>query len=97
MRLSVIEIGIIKKIAQKIYGKDVKVFIFGSRADNTKKGGDIDLYIETSKNATIQDKLNFLVDFENKMGEQKVDIIVKTPISKPKEIFEIARNSGILL
>ena len=97
MRLSVIEIEIIKEITQKVYEKDAKVFIFGSRADDTKKGGDIDLYIETTKNATIQDKLNFLVDIENKMGEQKVDIIVKTPLSKPKEIFEIARNGGILL
>jgi predicted nucleotidyltransferase len=97
MRLSNIEREIIKEAAQNIYDKDAKIFIFGSRVDDTKKGGDIDIYIETPKHATIKDKLNFLVALENKIGEQKVDIIIKTPISKPKEIFEIAKNNGILL
>lgn len=97
MRLSLMEIGIIKEITQKIYEKDAKVFIFGSRVDDAKKGGDIDIYIETTKNATIKDKLTFLVAIENKLGEQKVDLVVKTPASKPKAIFEIAKNSGILL
>jgi len=49
VRLSEYEIRTIKETAKEIFGKDVKVYIFGSRADLTKKGGDIDIFIETDK------------------------------------------------
>ena len=42
MRLSRKEIEIILNVAQKIYGTSVKVYLFGSRTDDSKKGGDID-------------------------------------------------------
>jgi len=49
VRLSEYEIRIIKETAKEIFGKGAKVYIFGSRADLTKKGGDIDIFIETDK------------------------------------------------
>ena len=44
MRLSSKEINIIKNKAQLIFGDSI-VYLFGSRVDDTKKGGDIDLYL----------------------------------------------------
>jgi len=46
----------------KNYFPNSKLYLFGSRADNTKKGGDIDLYIET----TI-DEYDYLKVLEFKM------------------------------
>ena len=45
MRLSEKEKKIILNLAKKYFGKNTKVYVFGSRLEN-KKGGDIDLYIE---------------------------------------------------
>ena len=45
MRLQKQEIQTILQVAKSIYGQKVKVYLFGSRLDNTKRGGDIDLLI----------------------------------------------------
>ncbi len=44
MRLSDFEIKSIKEVAKKNFGESVKITLFGSRVDDTKRGGDIDLY-----------------------------------------------------
>jgi len=67
MRINNETIELIKDLANKYFGIDSKVFVFGSRIDDSKKGGDIDLYIETSldlKNI-VNNKLLFLVELEN--------------------------------
>jgi len=45
MRLTDKEQQIIKQTISKYFGTDIKIFLFGSRVDNSKNGGDIDLYI----------------------------------------------------
>ena len=46
------------------------MWLFGSRTDPTKKGGDIDLYIETEINEDIlRKKLKFLVKLGNEIGD----------------------------
>jgi len=51
MRLSVKEINTIKSCAKAFFGAHARVLLFGSRVDDQKRGGDIDLYIipETNK------------------------------------------------
>jgi len=97
MRLSDFERNTIKNLAKQFYGQQAKVILFGSRVDDTKKGGDIDVFIETPLESSIKDKLNFLVQLENKIGEQKVDLVVKSKNSPAKDIFDIAKATGIKL
>ena len=97
MRLSDFEIKAIKKLANQFFGQQATVILFGSRVDDSKKGGDIDVFIETPLESSIKDKLNFLVQLENNIGEQKVDLIVKSKNSPPKDIFDIAKKTGIAL
>ncbi len=84
VRLTEDEIKAIKESAIKNFGKNVKVWIFGSRVDLTKKGGDIDIYIETEDLSNrVDKKIKFLVDLQNKIGEQKIDVIIaKTGCNK---------------
>ncbi len=72
------------------------VWIFGSRVDINRKGGDIDIFIKTPNTDNIlQTKIIFLREFEKKWGEQKVDLIIETTNSKFNKIFEIARQEGV--
>jgi predicted nucleotidyltransferase len=56
MRLSDKEITIIQNTLYTYFGKNIKIYLFGSRIDDNKTGGDIDLYIQTqhSDNFTYQ-------------------------------------------
>ncbi len=56
----------------------VSIKVFGSRADLNKKGGDIDLLIEVSGMAIDKRRLqqNIRLKLHEKMGEQKMDIVI---------------------
>jgi len=77
MRLSSIEIKKIIDVAKEVYGSSVKVFLFSSRTDDSKRGGDIDLLIRTE----TQEKLGFMgrvlmrAKLKMVLGDQKIDIV----------------------
>jgi len=83
------------------FGKNDHLWLFGSRVDDTKKGGDIDLYIETEeKNSRIalEKKLSFLNDLWSSLGEQKIDIVLNlTHDNFSLPIYQQAKSQGILL
>ncbi len=47
MRLTEKQINAIKRAFKNIFSESDHIWLFGSRVDDAKKGGDIDLYIET--------------------------------------------------
>jgi len=95
MRLTDFEKNTIKKTAQDIFGPDARIFLFGSRVKDHEKGGDIDLYIETDKHSCLQDKISFLSNLKFKLGDQKIDAIINSPNQHEKNIFKIAKETGI--
>lgn len=95
MRLTAFEVNAIKQSAQEIFGSTVEVILFGSRVDDAKKGGDIDLYIKTQAGNDLVHKIKFLVSLEQKIGEQKIDVILSA--DKNRSIEQQAISTGILL
>ena len=76
MRLNDNEIIAIKTTFNEIF-KDGVIYLFGSRIDDSKKGGDIDLYISTpDKKNLVSKKIDFLVQLKRKIGEQKIDVVL---------------------
>ena len=71
-----------------------KVILFGSRVDDTKKGGDIDLYIETP-DCNFSKKIDFLVLVKQYIGDQKIDVILDE--GEDRNIDRIAKSEGIVL
>jgi predicted nucleotidyltransferase len=61
MRIKREDIFQIKKIAKEYFGDGVKIYLFGSRTSNDKRGGDIDLYIETGLKKNIIQKKRWVV------------------------------------
>lgn len=96
MRLKIEQITLIKQKAISIFGENVKVILFGSRVDDTKKGGDIDLYIQPfDKNNLWQKKIDFLVQLKLSLGDQKIDVVIAQDSSRLIE--EEALKKGIEL
>ncbi len=77
-----------------------KLYLFGSRADLEKRGGDIDLLCEQDGDPVllIEKKLAFLVELDQTIGEQQVDLILYRPMDNPdSEIAKIAKKTGVKL
>jgi predicted nucleotidyltransferase len=93
MRLSDRERDAIVK-AVRFYDAKAQVFLFGSRADDAKKGGDIDLLV---RSATIgpDQKRRIRRSICDAIGEQKIDILVAADLSKP--LVRVAQSTGVLL
>ena len=76
MRLQSKDIQTIIQIAKDIYGESVKVYLFGSRVDDAKRGGDIDLLIRTSEEKKgVLARIRMLSRLKQAIGDQKIDII----------------------
>ena len=101
MRLSEKNLLAIKESFVQVFLPDDHLWLFGSRVDDTKKGGDIDLYVETHLNTwkeILQKKRDLSVAIQLRIGEQKIDIVIKSlKIGEHLAIFDEARKTGILL
>jgi len=95
MRLTIEEISSIKKVFIEVF-KNGKIYLFGSRVDDTKRGGDIDLYIQTNvKEDILEKKIRFLSILKEKLGDQKIDVIISQ--DKHRAIEQEAINKGVEL
>lgn len=75
MRLSKQYVGVIKKYFKQFFVEG-DIFLFGSRTDDSKRGGDIDLYLVLLDHHDLfQKKIKFLSRVKRELGEQKIDIV----------------------
>ena len=73
-----------------------RVWLFGSRADDSKKGGDIDLAIlSESIKKDVMKEIAVKRYIYDRIGEQRIDIV--TSILGQEAIFKIAMSEGIEL
>ena len=80
----------------KSFFHDGDIYLFGSRADDTKKGGDIDLYISaTNRETLVHKKIQFLAKLKREIGEQKIDVVLD--YGQNRLIDMIAKRDGVLL
>ena len=105
MRLSSDQIQAILQAATAVFGQGTSVWLFGSRVDDAKKGGDIDLLVcpqtQIASDAvvgqqTFMQKIKMLTLLERHLGERKVDLVVEQP-QDMRPIVEVAHKTGIKL
>ena len=94
MRLLDYEIKAIHEVISA-FDKEAKIYLFGSRVDDEKKGGDIDLLLISEK-LNNRDKRKIRLALCDKLGEQKIDILIGTEGEK-NNFYKIALNEGVLL
>jgi predicted nucleotidyltransferase len=99
MRLKQWEIQIIKSTVREVMGETAKVWLFGSRVDESQYGGDIDLLVATDldnpKELALKKSLLW-AKLQLGLGEQRIDIILEKP-EKQQTIEKIAKKTGICL
>lgn len=97
VRLAPWEIKVVLEAFAKNYRESDHLWLFGSRADLSKRGGDIDLYIEA-----FTDNLDFMFkcrsgfyrDLIFGLGDQKIDIVVNNGRGD-LPIYAIAKRTGV--
>jgi len=94
MRLRNEEVLVLKNSLAKL-AFDAKIYLFGSRVDEHKRGGDIDLLVVSDK-LTKRNLRTLRLDFFEHFGEQKIDILLDD--GKFKNVFnKIIFEKAVLL
>lgn len=79
-------------IIARAYGDRAGVWLFGSRADDDKRGGDVDFFVETPSTDLVA-KLRCKSDLAD-LFDLKVDLVVG---DGTKPIHRIAKQTGVRL
>lgn len=100
MRLTDYQRGRILDVIKRNFGETANVYLFGSRVDDHKKGGDIDLLVVMS--GSIDDleylKIKSITGIQFAIGDQKIDMVVTPDISADQRlVVKEAIKTGILL
>lgn len=102
MRLKPLEIEVIRHGVAEIFDADTPVWLFGSRVEDSNRGGDIDLYIETNlpTDERLRRRFRLQAWLMEYLGEQQIDLVLADP-NKPEEqnrlIVREAKSKGIRL
>jgi predicted nucleotidyltransferase len=99
MRLTAEQIATIKHAATECFGPGAQVMLFGSRVDDSKRGGDIDLLVRPHglpPEQYLTRKIRFLGQLERALGERKIDIVIEQAEDR-RPIVEAARQTGVNL
>ncbi len=98
MRITDFQASKIRSASSKYFGLDSHVWLFGSRMDDRKRGGDIDLYVEPGLQDPVKlvdAKLNFLVEMHRVLGNQRIDVILHRRQSRVVlPIYQVAKETG---
>lgn len=98
VRLTESQIQTLIKATHHCFGNDASIWLFGSRVDDSKRGGDIDLYIETDqKSGLVAAKLEMRSQIWPEFGEQKIDILLRSRTDELNPMHRIAKDTGVEL
>ncbi len=97
VRLTEHQVRDIKDAVRRVLGDDAKVFIFGSRADPSRRGGDIDVLVKVSRSISAEERFDvkkrLFVEMCKRLGERKIDLLVSGEPESPVE--KIAMEEGV--
>lgn len=76
-----------------------KIILFGSRVDDSKRGGDIDILVQTPAVSAIafEAKLRTVAALQLKLGEQRIDLLTTTGTADNRLIVQNAYRQGVVL
>jgi predicted nucleotidyltransferase len=85
---------------RRYFGSGAQVWLFGSRADDAHRGGDVDLYVEAELDPAmnrVMKKLEAGAALEDIFDGARVDLVVRFPREVEQPIHRIAKTRGVRL
>jgi len=73
-----------------------RLYLYGSRVDDSRRGGDIDLYLQASRPIDLKTRLRTQYRLQQAC-DTRVDLLVKNPAQPELPIHQIAVEQGLLL
>ncbi|QFY90653.1 nucleotidyltransferase domain-containing protein [Magnetovirga frankeli] len=99
MRLTHSQQEAIRSSVNSVIGAESRIWLFGSRVDDHKQGGDIDLLIETDR--VLPNRVASLCQLEGKLimrlGDLKIDILIKDAQTPEAPVHRTAKTQGVPL
>jgi predicted nucleotidyltransferase len=93
MRISGAEKEILVNSIRQV-DREARIWLFGSRVDDTKKGGDIDIAV-LSPNIRLSERMLIRRSIVDCLGEQRIDMLVSADGTEP--FFRLAIETGVQL
>mgnify|MGYP003835052253 CR=1 FL=1 len=95
MRLSTNELTALRTIIGALDPAG-RLYLYGSRADDARRGGDIDVYLQASRPVDLKEQLSTQYRLELAC-DTRVDLLVRNPGQPQQPIHQIAKEQGVLL
>lgn len=101
MRVTPEQLSVFDMFAHRYFGEDAALWLFGSRVDDRKKGGDYDFFVETNlvnADEIVARKLALLAELQStpQFEDEKIDIVVKRRASSfETPIYQVATHEGV--
>lgn len=97
MRLRDRDVAGIKAAAVEAFGPEAIVRLFGSRVDDRRRGGDIDLYVQVDPDTADEPRRRlFRLRLLRELGERAIDVVYAEP-GAGRAIDKAALEEGIVL
>ncbi len=80
-----------------MFGPEAHWWRFGSRTNDSQRGGDIDLYAEVERALPdrVSDAVRFAARVEPDFGGLPVDVVLHDSETSPQSIHEIAKRTRV--
>ncbi len=93
MRLGANEVNAIREEV-RLSDPVAEIYLYGSRADDTARGGDIDLWVRSSR-ITYLDTLRLLTRIKERIGWQKIDLTINA--GEDDVLAQVVAEEGVRL
>jgi hypothetical protein len=93
MRLTPIQIQTVQRCVEATLGADARVRVFGSRLDDTRRGGDLDLLIDLPSPPALLSRARLKQLLESQL-DLPVDLVIAVHGSTPSAFVRLAMAKG---
>ncbi len=100
MRITSRQLNTLKTAVARRFGAEARVWLFGSRVDEQRRGGDFDFYLETTltdPDDIMNRKIGLLADLHATpdFEDEKIDLVIYPLMLGPElPIYRIAKAEG---